>query len=543
LGFPSSRLAIRLLHRDAFNSALAVAMTLAMMITSGCSSQSSTQSSTQTPLTDEHPTSDESSVRGNAPETDGENEYWDLVHVGGAPVGYTVTKIRRQLDRDEIEIDVDTQISIQRFGTETKQSMSIRSVESADARIRTIQTTMTSGEGQIESHITNDGKLLRITSRAAGQATSQATGQAAGSELPSDCVGVIAVEQDLLQHPLKVGESRTYRQFIPFMNTIADVRLVGKKAERTSLLDGDRELLRIENVMTLEGGTKIVLTMWTNDDGEVLKTDMAGLQTTYRTTKAIATATGSTDAFDLGETSLVTIDLDLPDPHETSMITYRATIDGQDPMSFFAQGTTQSVKLVSKNTVEIVVRAIRPETNDASTETDKPSAEYLASNALIQGDDPAVRNLADFVPVGRSDWERASALEKLVNELISEKNFSTAFASASEVAKTKAGDCTEHSVLLCALCRAKQIPARCAVGLVYYPPSRAFAYHMWSEVWINGKWIPLDATLGRGGIGAAHIKVSDTSLAEGSGFESMLPVIQLIGKLKLEIVDVERNLE
>ena len=80
--------------------------------------------------------------------------------------------------------------------------------------------------------------------------------------------------------------------------------------------------------------------------------------------------------------------------------------------------------------------------------------------------------------------------------------------SAADVARSLEGDCTEHSVLLAALCRARKIPARVAIGLVYYQPrgeaSPGYAYHMWTEVWVNQRWTPIDATLGRGGIGAAQ---------------------------------------
>ena len=77
------------------------------------------------------------------------------------------------------------------------------------------------------------------------------------------------------------------------------------------------------------------------------------------------------------------------------------------------------------------------------------------------------------------------------------------------------------------------------MGLVYYAPKQAFAFHMWSEVWIDGRWLPLDATLAKHGTGAAHIKVSDTSLADGSGLESMLPVLQMIGNLEVEVIAIE----
>ena len=141
---------------------------------------------------------------------------------------------------------------------------------------------------------------------------------------------------------------------------------------------------------------------------------------------------------------------------------------------------------------------------------------------------------------GPDDWSIAQALEDQVHEMISEKSFTQAFATAAEVAESREGDCTEHAVLLAALCRAREIPARVAIGLVYVPTGGAgrFAYHMWNEIWINDRWIPLDATLGRGGVGAAHIKISSSNLHGANAYSTFLPVIQVIGQLQLEIVSV-----
>ena len=75
--------------------------------------------------------------------------------------------------------------------------------------------------------------------------------------------------------------------------------------------------------------------------------------------------------------------------------------------------------------------------------------------------------------------------------------------TASDVARSHSGDCKAHAVYLAALARARGIPARVAVGLVYSDRLAAFGYHMWTEVYIDGRWIPLDGTLGLGGIGAA----------------------------------------
>jgi hypothetical protein len=92
---------------------------------------------------------------------------------------------------------------------------------------------------------------------------------------------------------------------------------------------------------------------------------------------------------------------------------------------------------------------------------------------------------------------------------------------------------------LAAVARARGIPARVAIGLVYQAGTQSFAYHMWDELWIGDHWLPLDATLGRGGIGAAHLKLTDSSLAGAQAYSCFLPVAQVIGQLRIEILEVE----
>ena len=47
---------------------------------------------------------------------------------------------------------------------------------------------------------------------------------------------------------------------------------------------------------------------------------------------------------------------------------------------------------------------------------------------------------------------------------------------------------------------------------------QAFGYHMWTEVYVDKRWIPVDATLAAGGIGAAHLKIAQSNLQGASAF-------------------------
>lgn len=250
----------------------------------------------------------------------------------------------------------------------------------------------------------------------------------------------------------------------------------------------------------------------------------------------------------MGLSTIVKVSRSLDNPHETQRIVYRATLKHRNPADVFVACDSQSVKASGEHTAEIVVRRVQStEPQKVEPATTPPEPADLAANNLIQSDDKLVRQMAGKIAADEQDPVKiAMALEGSIHEQMrSKSNFSTAFATAADVAKSLSGDCTEHAVLLAALLRARKIPARVAAGLVYVAENpekkmpQGFAYHMWTEAWTGDRWLPLDATLGRGGIGAAHLKLSDSNLNGVSALEALLPVMNVLGQLELEILEVE----
>jgi hypothetical protein len=283
-------------------------------------------------------------------------------------------------------------------------------------------------------------------------------------------------------------------------------------------------------------------TLWTDDSGEIYKTrlEMNTLNmTAIRATKDEALQEITKIDFDLGKRSAVAADRTLRTPHETEKITYRVHLDRANPVHVFDSGITQQVTSEGDHTALVMVFAVLPgEAGNPQAKSEGSDPDDLAPNTLIDSDDPTVVFLAQQAAGDIQDpWQAACALEKLVNERMTSHGISSAFATAGEVARTLTGDCTEHAVLLAALARARDIPARVAIGLVYFRGE--FLYHMWTEVYIDGTWIPLDATLGQGGIGAAHLKITHSNLQGAAPQAAFLPVTDVIGQLKLEILEVE----
>ena len=132
----------------------------------------------------------------------------------------------------------------------------------------------------------------------------------------------------------------------------------------------------------------------------------------------------------------------------------------------------------------------------------------------------------------------AEKLCRFVSLYVSNKNFSVGFASASEVARKREGDCTEHGILLASLGRAMGIPSRVVSGLVYVDElkgvEKAMVYHMWTQFFLKGRWVNFDPALGKVRCPADRITLFASSLQGQSLTESMLPAAELMGKLTVE---------
>ena len=119
------------------------------------------------------------------------------------------------------------------------------------------------------------------------------------------------------------------------------------------------------------------------------------------------------------------------------------------------------------------------------------------------------------------------------------------FATASETVRSRAGDCTEHAALLCALLRTQGIPSRVASGLVFVPEGggirNAYGWHMWTQAIVDGRWIDLDATIPPGGprFDAARLLVG-LSKADGAAVDTDLArIVDLMGDLVIEPVSAD----
>src|SRR5262249_25133150 len=157
---------------------------------------------------------------------------------------------------------------------------------------------------------------------------------------------------------------------------------------------------------------------------------------------------------------------------------------------------------------------------------------------FIDHDDAKIAALAKRITVGETDaWRKAVKVERWVRNNMT-NDARPEMAPASEAARSLRGDCRHHAFLTAALFRAAGVPSRTAIGLLYvYKGGPRLGFHMWAEVYADGAWRGIDSTLGKGGVSAAHIKVTDHSWAGTSSMTPLLPVQAVLGKVRLELVE------
>jgi hypothetical protein len=168
----------------------------------------------------------------------------------------------------------------------------------------------------------------------------------------------------------------------------------------------------------------------------------------------------------------------------------------------------------------------------------KPGQDYLASNFYIRSDSPDVIRVAQ--KAGKEETDPRALARKMMfwvrNNV--KGDYEVAFATADEVARTLEGDCTEMGVLLAAMCRARGIPSRVAFGLVYDPTNPGFGGHLWTEVYVDGRWEVMDATGVLSILGAAYIKIADFSMADVLNPEELTSVRRAFAhKMKVEVLE------
>jgi hypothetical protein len=496
-------------------------------------------------------------ARADAPAPKLVKENWDAAYLEGAKCGSFRTAVYeydfgggRKVVRTSLTMD----LRIKRYNAVVPLRMDTTTDETPDGKVRGVSLTTYQDRGKLVliGQVAGDELVLRVNG--------------AEQKVPweDDVIGTQKQDRLLKEKKAKPGDKLSFRNYEVSLLKPVTVRVVVKEPEEVDLFEtkkGDkqrvervrRKLLRAESVPDkVEVGGNVIqlpkLVSWHDKDYEAVRSEMElpglGKVTLYRTTKAAAQEEGAAPALlpDLGLTNLITLDKPIEHVHDARSVTYRVTVKGDDdPAGAFARDPRQEARNVKGSSFELTVRASKPPAAD-DAEAPPPEPQLLKSSYFLDSDDEKVKEFASRATGRETDpWQKALKIERWVHENMHGSS-SVGFASAGEVARTLTGDCRQHAMLTAAMCRAAGVPARTAVGLVYVDDADrgpVLGFHMWTEVWVKGRWHGLDATLGRGGVGPGHLKVGVASWNDTQTLAPLLPVSRVMGRLAVQVVRVE----
>jgi hypothetical protein len=494
-------------------------------------------------------------------------DVWHAAYLEGGRAGYGRTTVS-ETERDGmkvLETTTELSLTVKRFQTVIELRMKTGTVETPDGKVLGVSMTQYLGNQRtLLMTGTVEGKQLHV--QVSGMVKNDKT-------IPWDdqVLGLYAQQNLYKDRKVRAGDLFSYSSYEPVFASVITNQVAVKNKEEVDVLEAagpraskpagqrirdyeniavyrvKKRLLRSEAVPDkLETEKDSVqlppLVAWLDDDLQVVRSQIEmplfGTLVLYRTTKQVATQRVK-QYVDIGLTSHIPLNKRIDLPYVTESAVYRVSVSKDiKPETTFVQDARQQIKNVKGSTMELHVQASHE--RQAADDTAQVSDEFLKSCYFINCDDAKVRERTrQAVGTEQDQWRKVVRIQKYVHEHMDRHRINGALTTADDVARTMEGDCKSHSILAAAMCRAAGIPSRTAIGLVYANDAQkgpVMAFHMWTEVWLKGQWLPFDATMGLDSVSATHLKITDTSWQDEQSFKPLLPVMKVLGKLTIQVV-------
>ena len=480
-------------------------------------------------------------------------EEWHELLMDTKKVGFLHVDVEATGD-DRVAVTLDTEMRVRRVGEQVKMASTARFVETRAGRPVSVEYVESVAANSTRTNAVVEGDSLILVSKGLESASRRAI-------FIGDTALVFPWTADRLLAGAFAAEAPVvrYRSFLPEMAAIQtfDVELLGVEDVEAR----DATIRALHTRTTISGLTNMTTDEWRDiSTGSVVRShaELMGIkQETVLSNRAKAKSPPLDYTLDLIFETLVESKRRIPRPRTVDELLLRveprgetralrarlswpphqivveerevaASVGGDAPLGTHPSDSNPALRL----------RIRRPEEPAASYELPYAGGEWadeLAPSLLIQSGDEELRRIAaELIGAERDPLAAARGLNQWVFRSMSKKGFSVGFASALEALRRREGDCTEHALLLTALCRSVGIPARAVSGLIYF--RGAFGYHMWTEVF-TGVWFPLDPAFGLDSVDATHVKIAADTMAGGATGSSFVPLLDVMGRIDLEVVE------
>ncbi len=502
-----------------------------------------------------------------------DTEYF-AVFMGGKKVGHA---IQSRVEADgKVTTSEEVGITISRANIPVTVNMTETCIETIDGKPIGFEVIQNLGimTMKLAGTVDEQGMVNMITE-------SMGSEQKSTLQWPNGAIMAEGLLQLSKRQGLKQGTTYTARIFSPGILQALDAQINVGAQQSADLLGRVVTLTEVKTAYNMPGAGQVVSTSYVDEDLKIQKsiTPIVGIQLEL-VACAKAFALGENDVFEVLDKMFLPSPEPLDDVQSAKSISYilNVTDDANDLPARSASilrplgtakdesakvagmaGATgliipandnQKVQRLENGKIMVTVEPAAAPTGATFPYKgkDEKILEATKPNRFLQSDHEKIIDLAHRAVGDTKDAaEAVKRIESFVADYIENKDLSIGYASAVEVADSKQGDCTEHAVLLAALCRAVGIPAQVVTGIAYVKEfggaKDIFGGHAWVQAYVggdSGKWVGLDAAFkstGRGGYGPGHI-----ALATGNGKpEDLLNLVTTLGRFKIEKVAVNKN--
>lgn len=487
-----------------------------------------------------------------------DRDTWFLIEYDGATIGYeslTTTDFEfpdsesENSDQRETLQSVrrirETHLKLNRFGNDLSVSAHLETVETLDGTLKQWSLRRTAGDGT-----TVQRSAVWDSSRQAYLLQEVSPSQEKAELLQSR----VQPRSPILSSWLAAPELQRPQQWasavlFPETSVIADVEIRRLSPQSLRLKDGSTvAVTRYEYWPANQPDLRSVVYYDSEQQTVLIEQPLLGRSLRfYRTDAATALGEENLEALDLQFLTGLPLRRPLLNLEKSNTVRVMVSVGESEQISL-PSGDFQTVEQSVPH--ELIVTLSRPTIDSASSTANqtrrvpkRPDRRFTDNSSWLNSKDDDVRRMAVIGGGAVSEpHEKCRRLTRYVASHVRLSAFSTALLPASEVAKSRQGDCTEFAVLLAAMMRSEGVPSRVAVGFAYVPNPASLAPHMWTEAWIDGQWIPFDATLGVDVNPLTRVKVTDSALPDSvtSGTVLFVPLLKFMGRATVEILP-EKN--
>lgn len=465
-------------------------------------------------------------------------ESWFVFAIADVPVGFAHERVVVSPGNRLTEVVLEA--TLERLGSEVPMRFAYTFREGDGGELAWLRSDVALSQQTVRLEAFVEPQGIRLVSTSGGDAPSHERVVERGA---APLLGPQAVRRLGVERLAAAGDTLEYATFSPELQRVVGVsRRVRAAAVAAPCAPQAGPTTELEELVAGVPGARA---LWVDARGEVVQETVEGPfgpMTTCRASRAaaLAAAGGGTLPGAMYERTMVRANLRLADPFAVDRLLLR--VRPRDPSRPLPDLAAEH-QAVTPEGDGWRVEIRRPEppaataAGDAATAPQAPAAEeYREPNALVGSDHPQVVAIAREVAADERDpWLVAQRLTRWVSEHLT-LDLGVVMAPAAELVRDRRATCVGYATLLAALTRAAGIPSRVAMGAVYY--GGIWGGHAWTEVWVDGRWLPLDAAVYAPGVASAvRLKAGTSSLQDGGG-ELTLRLGQLFGNVDVEIVEV-----